>query len=208
MRKTIRFAIFFLTAGLLAVQNGRAQGTLFVSNLGQTPTGGAAIGSDSWIAQSFVTGASSGSYTLNSIQLMMNPSSGDPNGFAVSIYAALGGAPQNQLGTLTGPDPAAGGILTYTASDIALSGGAGYFVVVTAATPIAQGAYNWSAANGVTRNGDWIINDSYYASADGSSWSGHARGDVFQMAIFATPAPEPDTLGLLALGGLFLASYW
>lgn len=203
MRKTTRFAILCLTAGLLSIQSGQAQGTLFVSNLGQTPTGSATIGSDSWIAQDFGTTVNAPStYTLNSIQLLMNPALGNPSGFSVSIYSSLN--PVDNLGSLSGSNPSAGGIYTYTSSGIILSAGVDYFVVVTAATPIALGSYDWSASSGLTENGALYIDDLYFSSSDGSSWTGHGRQNVFQMAINATAAPEPGTLGLLALGGMLI----
>ena len=116
--KTILIVILPII-GLFAVQRISAQGTLYVSNLGQGPTGSTAIGSDSWIAQVFVIGTNSGGYALNSIQLLMNPASGNPTDFSVSIYSSL--SPIYDLGSLSGSGPAAGGIFTYTASGITLS---------------------------------------------------------------------------------------
>jgi hypothetical protein len=198
--KKIIFITIIMTK-LFAPSFVQAQGAIFVSNLEQTPTGSAAIGNDAWTAQAFfILATDPNSYTLNSIQLLMNPMSGNPNGFTVSIYNTSGGAPQNDLGILSGPDPLTAGIYTYTSPGITLSAGVHYFVVVTAATPIAQDSYNWSAAMGVTQNGNLNINDIYYSSSDGSSWTGHDRQDVFQMAIYATEAPEPATLALAGLG--------
>jgi hypothetical protein len=204
MKKTM-FITLVLTAELFAPSFVQAQGTLYVSNLGQTPAGSASIGSDSWIAQSFgILATDPNTYILNSIQLLMNPASGNPNGFSVSIYSSLN--PINNLGNLSGPDPSAGGVFTYTASGITLSSG-NYAVVVTAATPVAQGAYGWSAANGVTQDGTWYINDGYSTSADGLSWTGHVRQNVFQLAIYATEVPEPATYALTGVG-LAALSFW
>src|SRR5271155_4572171 len=102
--------------GLLLPLVAEAQGSLYVSNLGQTPTGSAAIGSDSWIAQSIIAGTNADGYILNSIQLLMDPASGSPIGFNVSIYSSLSGEPYDNIGNLVGSDPSAGGIFTYTAS--------------------------------------------------------------------------------------------
>jgi hypothetical protein len=203
---TIYIAIGILAAGIFAPSFVQAQGTLYVSNLGQTPTGSAVVGSDSWIAQTIHTGNNPGGYALNSIQLLMDAASGSPSGFAVSIYSTSGGnnPPGSSLGSLGGSDPATGGIFTYTASDITLSPSTWYLVVVTAATPVAQSAYDWSAANGQTQGNGFIIDDTYFSSPDGSSWTFHLRQDVFQLGIYATPVPEPSTLALVALGALFL----
>jgi hypothetical protein len=207
MQKIILVTV--LAIGLLLPHVVPAQGTLFVSNLGQTPTGSAAIGGDSWVAQQFyILGTDPNSYLLNSIQLLLNPASGSPSGFTVLIYTTSAGVPQTDLGSLSGSaDPSPGGIYTYTASGITLSSGVNYYVVATAATPVAQGAYDWSAANFPTANGNWEINTVYYTSTDGSSWTSHFRGDVFQMAIYATAVPEPGTLVLAGLGLAALSFY-
>jgi hypothetical protein len=205
MRPTLRLSLVS-AAALAAASFVRGQGTLQVSNLGQAPTGSAPIASDSWIAQSISTGTSSAGYVLNSVQLLMDTPSGAPSGFSVSIYSSLGGQPQNDLGTLTGTDPSAGGVFTYSASDISLSPSTFYFVVLTADSTSAQGAYTWSAAANPSTGGIdlWIINNTYESSPDGANWTGHSRQDVFQMAIYATPAPEPGVFGLVAVGGLIV----
>lgn len=182
-------------------QSAPAQGTLYVSNLGQTQTGSASIGSDSWLAQSFITGTNSAGYYLNSAQLLMGPASGSAGGFVVSLYSPLGNDPGSSLGSLGGSDPTAGGLFAYTTSGIMLSPSALYYVVVTAATPTAIGAYNWGATFGPSsRSGDgWIIPGNYSGSSDGSSWQS-SRQYTFQMAIYATPVPEPSTFALLLVG--------
>jgi hypothetical protein len=136
MKKTT--LILFASVSLLLTDMAQAQSTLYISNLGQTPTGSAAIGSDSWIAQGFGTGSDAGGYILNSVQLLMDGASGDPNGFTISIYNKSGNSPQDNLGNLVGSDPLAGGIYSYTASDIILSPSTAYYIVITAAMPIAQ----------------------------------------------------------------------
>ena len=188
--------------GLLLPTMTLAQSTLYVSNLGQTSTGIAAIGSDSWIAQSIVSGTNSSGYVLNSVQLLMNAASGSPSGFNVSIYSSLSGLPYNNLGNLVGSDPSAGGLFTYAASDLDLSPSTFYFVVVTAATPVAQGSYIWSGEDGPYSIGEqqWAIPDSYNTSPDGSSWTRHIRLNIPQLGIYATAVPEPTTLALAGLG--------
>ncbi|HVU26592.1 MAG TPA: choice-of-anchor R domain-containing protein [Verrucomicrobiae bacterium] len=184
-----------------------AQGILEVSNLGKSPTNSMAIGNDSWIAQAFYVeggGADTNIYNLNSVQLLLDAASGSPSNLTVSIYTEPfgGGPPQTNLGALTlnsSMDPIAGGIVTYNASGITIVPGNAYFVVATAATSIAQGAYQWSSSTKETDNGTWVIDDVYYNSSDGSSWTKTIRQDVFQMAIYATPIPEPQIYALLGL---------
>ncbi len=203
MRKII-FTIV-LIIGLLLPRMAQAQSTLYVSNLGQTPTGSMFVGRDSWIAQIFFTGTNSSGYNLNSVQLLMNASSGSPSGFNISIYSSLN--PTNNLGNLSGPDPLAGGLFTYTASNITLSPSTDYYVVVTAETTVVQGDYDWSAANNITvGNNGWIIGGIYKISTDGSNWD-YSRQFGFQLGIYATAVPEPATYALAGLG-LAALSFW
>ncbi len=210
MKKTILVLVW--AVGLSLPQFAPAQGTLYLSNLGATSVGSAAIGSDAWIAEHFVTGSNSGGYALNSIQLLMNQASGSPSGFAVSIYSSLGVTPGSSLGSLSGSDPAAGGVFDYTASDITLSPLTSYFIVLTGATSAANGSYFWSVANtgspnSISPSDPWVLDDIYYSSTDGSSWTVHVREGFFQAAVYATPVPEPETVALFGLG-LTCLSLW
>jgi hypothetical protein len=204
-------AISLFVIGLSLSRQVQAQGMLEVSNLGQTPTGSAAVDNGSWIAQTFITGNNPVGYTLNSIQLLMDAASGSPGGFNVSIYSKTGDphsftspgdTVHSSLGSLSGPDPSAGGLFTYTTSGISLLPSVFYFVVVTAGTPVSQGSYDWSAANSFTPNPatSWTIDDTYFSSSNGSTWTGHLRQNVFQMALYTTPMPEPGTLALAGFG--------
>jgi hypothetical protein len=196
--------LLLISLFIILSQLSSAQGTLQVSNIGQVSTGSAPIGSDVWIAQLFYTGNNSGGYDLDSIQLLMDATSGSPGGFSVSIYGLNSNGsllPGSNLGSLSGSDPAGGGIFTYTASGLMLSPSTFYFVVLTTATPIAQGAYNWSAVNSPTINNDWEIYQDYCYSPNGLGWRSNSHQDVFQLAINATAIPEPSALSLLLLGG-------
>jgi hypothetical protein len=195
--------------GLLLPQVVAAQGTLYVSNLRQTPTGSAAIASDSWVAQTFVTGTNSAGYLLNSVQLLMDTPSGTPSDFSVSIYSKTGDPhsfhlpgdlPQSRVGTLTGSAPATSGIFSYTAAGIALSPSTFYFLMATATTPAPTGSYTWSAASSFTQANGFTIDDSYFASTDGSGWTPHIRQNVYQFAIYATAVPAPTLLKISAIG--------
>jgi hypothetical protein len=204
MNKTF-FMAAVSAAGLFVSSIAQAQGTLYVSNLGQTPTGSMAVGSDSWIAQEFFTGTNSGGYALNAVQLLMDAASGNPGGFAVSIYnnsISNPLSPASNIGSLSGPDPSTGGIFTYTVSGLALSPSTLYFVVVTAASSVAQGAYTWSAATDGPQSGvnHWSIFGVYDTSADGLNWETYRNFD-FQLGIYATAIPEPSAVSLLLLGG-------
>ena len=75
-----------LAAGFLSPKISRAQGTTYISNLGQSSSTSAAVGSDEWLALGFSTGNNSSGYQLNSIQLEMANAIGNPTGFAVMLY--------------------------------------------------------------------------------------------------------------------------
>jgi hypothetical protein len=185
------------------------QGTLVVSNIEAPSAGSASIGSDSWIAQGFFFRASATKpYRLDSVQLRMEPASGVPGDFQVSLYSAPAGvvaAPQNVLGYLDGPaDPSTNGIYSYTATGIELSPGILYFVVVTGSTPIAEGAYEWSTTDVGAGIVNWVIPPWNYSSSDGLTWEPPLQEGAFKMAIHATAVPEPSTLCLGALGLGFL----
>jgi len=194
---------------LLAPQATRAQGVLYLSNLGETAIGEGAIGSNACVAQMFVTGTNAGGYLVNSVQLLMNAPSGSPAGFEVSIFSKNGNphsfhfpgdVPTNSLGTLAGPNPAIGGTLTYVSADgIYLSPSTVYFLVLRAATPTNQGAYSWSASSASTPvlTNSFRIENSYFASADNVNWTWVARQKMFQFGLYASAAPPPK----LTIGG-------
>ena len=166
------------------------------------------MASDAWIAQSFGTGTNSGGYILNSVQLLTEAASGNPSGFDVSIYDYVSGfVPTSGLGSLNGSDPVADGIFTYTTLGITLLPSTLYYVVVTSTTPSIQGVYNWGIANGTTSNNNGWINIGVYAfSIDASNWN-PGRCSVFQLAINATPIPEPSVISLLFFGsGIFICA--
>jgi hypothetical protein len=209
-RLIIMFAI-----GLMACQIVLAQGTIYLSNLGQPSAGSLAVGSDSWLAAGFQTGNNADGYMLNSVQLAMTDASGNPSGFTVMIYDLAGGflsgpLPGNSLGTLTGSaNPSIADTYSYTpASSLTLSPNTFYFIVLTAGTPVANEAYEWGWAYPSTSynpSGNWGAAGDEYRSSSGSlgSWSFVA---VYypQYAITATAIPEPSIFSLFVLSGLCL----
>jgi hypothetical protein len=186
-----------LLVGLWAEPTAQAQGTTYVSNLGQTSTGSDAVGSDSWLAVEFETGNNSSGYTLNSVQLEMADSSGTSDGFTVMIYSSLNGAtiPKTSVDSLNGPDnPSTAGIYTYTpATSLTLLPITVYSVVLTAATPVADGTYNLSSTDPTDYNpsGGWHSLGSNWTSSNGSSWN-ESTTIYPQFAINATAIPEPS----------------
>jgi hypothetical protein len=209
--KTLISNIILLTVSLLTPQIAPAQGTVYVSNLGLTSAGSEQVGSDSWYAALFLTGRNTLGYSLNSVQLALTDASGSPSGFTAMIYSAVstsGTFPGSSLGTLNGSlNPVTAGTYTYTNdSNIILSPDTQYFIVLTAGTTVATGAYDWSHAGtySYNPNGGWMTFADLYQSSNGSSWTFASSGDP-QFAIIATPVPEPSPSLLLLLGsGVFI----
>ena len=213
MKKNIVNGFIIFAVGLLAPQILQAQGTVYVSNLGQGigEIGVGSVGSNSWLAAGFNTGSSFGGYMLNSVQLEMGNAFGSPSGFTALIYAANAAInPGSMIGTLSGSsDPATGGIYTYApAANLTLSPSTLYFIVLTAGTPFFSGAagpplgYEWNSGPNYNSVGGWIGADgSFFSSNYGLSWNS-VSGNYLQYAIDATAIPEPGVLSLLGLGGL------
>ena len=212
MRRLIISSIIASVFGLLASQTLKAQGTIYLSNLGQSSVGSLAVGSNSWVAAGFYTGTNPGGYVLNSVQLAMTDASGSPSGFAAMIYYPLVGGPPSgpgrSLATLNGSlDPVAAGTYTYAApSNLTLPPSTEYFIVLTAGTAVANGAYEWSLSgtNSYNPGEGWSNLGGVWTSSNGSFLSWDSNPSFPQFAIDASPVPEPSALGLLAFGGFLL----
>lgn len=182
-----------------------ASGMLYVSNIDRPSEGVSNAASDIWLATSFKTGSSPGGYLLDFVQLSMAAPSGQPSGFSVSIYQADPRYPTVPVaGFLSGPDPLEDDVFMYNASDINLSSSTRYFVVATADTPTSIGSFSWSYADNSLHyaSGGWEYGPYSLTSIDGENW---ARDPVNrQLAISASPVPEPTSSVLLGLGGFVL----
>ena len=193
--------VFLLLAAILGLflpQIVAAQGTIYLTSLGSASTTNTIVGNDAWRAADFRTGTNSLGYTLNSIQLLMAPASGNPSGFSVMLYSS-GSVPGSYLGTLSGPNPGTGGVFAYAASSLTLLPATYYYVVVTSGTSVSNGAYTWSITSvGPTVSDDWRPGG-FFGSSDGTSWIPY-RPNPFQFAVEATAIPEPSIAAMVALG--------
>ena len=210
--------IIMFVVGVLAPQISQAQGTTYLSNLGQSFTNSNPVASDSWLAADFITGTNTSGYVLNSIQLGMTGASGNHIGFTAMIYSATVGAgvsPGSNLGTLDGSaNPSTNGIYTYTDdSSLTLSPSTDYFIVLTSGTTVANGAYQWNytSVSSYNPSDDWLgVAVTIASSNNGSSWirlGSNLQYDFSEIAINATAVPEPSTLGLFGLSSLFFMKH-
>ncbi len=215
MRKTIISAIVAGVFGLLAPKMLPAQGTIYLSNLEQSSVGSLAVGSNSWAAGIFYVGKNSGGYALNSVELAMNNTVGNPSGLQAMIYTVGGGGFSilYSIGTLNGSlDPVAAGAYTFTPNaPITFAPSNAYAIVLTSGTAVADGAYEWSygAANSYNPISGWytLLGNAAgaWTSGNGLMFSWVRDGNAFpQFSIEATAVPEPGVLSLIALGGLHL----
>jgi hypothetical protein len=198
----------FVIASVVALFTARlalAQGTLYVSGIGQSATGSAGVGSDAWFSESFLTGPNPGGYLLNSIQVAVGQSPGSPAGLNVSIYNNSYPNYGINIGSLNGSDPNSNGIFSYTASGIVLSPSRYYCLIFTALTPVAQGLYSLPiiAGNAYATSDSWSMGGGsfLYSSVDGLDWRRSQTLNYFAVAINATAVPEPSSLCLLGMGG-------
>ena len=67
IKKLIINGVIILMFGLMSLHNVQAQGTIYLSNLDQTPAGFFVVGNNQWQAVNFVTGSNVGGYMLDSI---------------------------------------------------------------------------------------------------------------------------------------------
>jgi hypothetical protein len=212
MKKIIISNIVVFVVGLFAPQITQAQGTLtYLSSLG-TSIGSPSVGSDYWLAADFKTGVNADGYELNSIQLGMADTIGNPSGFTVMLYTTIIGTsifPGNSLGTLDGSaNPSTAGVYTYTpASNLMLSPSTDYFIVLTAGTTVANGSYEWSeSAYPPSSSGGWSDDNAVFHSSNGiSGWNVTPYLGIAQFAVTATAAPEPSASFLVLIGsGVFI----
>jgi hypothetical protein len=210
MKKIITRSMI-LTSTLLVAQITQAQETTYLSSLSPTSTGAVSVGSNSWLAAEFVTGNNVGGYILNSVQLGMTDAVGSPNGFTAMIFnnkPILGGTgvPGSNIDTLSGSlNPVTAGTYTYNpTADFILSSSTGYYIVLTAGTAVANGAYEWSeSAYPPNASIYWGAGNGVFESNNGASgWSPTPYLGIAQFAINATAVPEPSSEILLGFGSL------
>lgn len=186
-------ATAWLGLGQFKVQ---AQGTIYISNQGESGAG-YAIGN---YYQSFQTGTATGGYDLNAITLLMGDWLGNASGFTVALYNDAGGQPGVSLGTLSGSNnPMNAGQYNYTASGLVFAPASTYWVgtSMTATQPLGGYAWQFTSSQNYASNDGWSISTSVGGSSLGN-------GDMLQFGVTATGIPEPTALSLGMLGAVVL----
>jgi len=206
-KSIFRKASFVLTATIVllvfATSKSRAQGTLFISNLGESGFG-YLVGDGS---QSFQTGAASNGYMLDSITLLMGNWLGNASNFVVSINSDSSGQPGTSLAILAGnADPESAGQYVYAASGLILNSTTTYWIQANcdsfSSGPLSPpGGYAWQITTSLT----YTSSDGWNTSGTGNSVGGF--GGLLQFAVDASPAPEPNSSFLVAFG-LMSFAFW
>ena len=197
-----------------AILTSHATGLVYLSNITDTSWGGYGASGSFGLGQPFRTGVSSGGYSLNSVKLSILGGLGDVSGFTVSLYSNANDLPATLLEVLTGDsDPRAEGLYDYVSSGLILQPNTTYWIAATAAGTTPGTAYFWE----ITKEQDFVATDGwqipfgntfgyYYAGSDEWASFPSSTYGTFKFTISATPAPEPASSVLFALGLGYLAS--
>ena len=202
MNPTTNSLVWSLTAGLLFLP--ATHGGVVISNLGETPLLDATVDNNFSIGQSFLAGST---VTLDGVtlRLTLNPVSA---GLAISLYANSVGSPASSplasMSFHSGPSGGAAGLYSYDApANLTLTSGSTYWVVATAAAPLAT----WNSTRSINQTGTsgWSIADDHKERGFGGAWQ--QGSDSLFLSLDATPVPEPEAIawacgvGLLGFAG-------
>ena len=127
-------------------------------------------------ATKFTTGPSSSGWKVDSIDLLFLSSPSGLSNLTVTINDSSGSTPGDIEATLTNPSSLSEGVNTFTATDLTLTGGTSYFVVMTASG-------NVTKISGTQRDGEegedgWTIANSGIAL--GNTWN-HSATLMFRV---------------------------
>jgi hypothetical protein len=190
---------------LLASITYPARGSLFLSNLGEQSLGVTAVGNDLWIGQPFNTGNNPGGWLIESVDLLMGDSEGQPDGFSITINGPSRFGPGPVLATLGGPEPISAGVYNYTGTGVVLPRLTTRWLVLTSETGMSEGSYSWGVSETLSyeSSSGWTPGPYYDSSSDGLQWMRNT-GSMLQFAIHGAPIPESTILALVGMSGLFV----
>ncbi len=212
--------IMFATMFLLGAASGARAAVLFDNSAvdsGMGPLIASLPVGDGYLGQSFFTGGSSA--TLADITLGLSSSVNDPGpgSFIVQLFADADGGFGSRIPDLSAPiltlgvtlDGDVGGPVTYDGAHTALAPMTRYWVVVTdlyqlngcdisvVACVAPTSTTQWDQALDTTGpgvTGEWAYTDG------SSSQYGDGQTSPFVMTVDVVVAPEPATIGLMAVG--------
>jgi hypothetical protein len=196
----VKWKILALLLTLSALDSW-SQGTIYLSNLGESGAGYSVGGG----SQSFATGLSSNGFVLNSVTLVMGAMLDNASNFTVSIFDDNAGTPGNLLSLLNGNnDPRTAGEYAYTSSGLILASSTTYWIVAScdSSSPnppiMPPGGYTWqeTLSQNILAGGGWSA---------GIGNTGFT-GATFQFAVNATPVPEPSACALLGVAVILFLS--
>ena len=180
--------------------------TTLVDNSGLNPT----LGSASFQAQSFGTGANAGGYTITEVQLPLAGSIASSATTVVKIREDGSGEPGDLVATLTNPATlTAGAFNTFTApANTTLDAGTPYWITVNEGISVRA---NFSRTDEHVQTGEagWTIGDArLYKSSESDDWSTSSL--VLVMVVKGTvdggtTTSTDATLSALALSGVTLS---
>ena len=175
--------ILVAVAGLLALPLQAEAQTSLVSNTGQTAD--VTRGDNRDRAQAFTTGASSGGYTLSSVEIISGDLDG--NDAAVSVCTVdVNGFPTSTCTAFTPPSSFAAGTLEFTGS-MRLAASTTYTLLI--ATPGGETLdLDTTISDGEDTGGatGWSIDDAYDAKNASGVWGTTASGKAFRIAVKGT----------------------
>jgi hypothetical protein len=196
--------LVFSFAMFLQASRTQAQGSTippafitYLSNSGEPFGGSVLYGNDSWIAQSFETGAASGGYVLTG-PTGISGTAAPPS--ELSFYSDNNGVPGVELGS----------------DGITLSPSTIYWFVATASEP-AQGSgqinvfpksWNYASDANYASSDGWTVNATFATSSNGANWLADANHAPFEFTISGSPVPEPEISVLTGLGLAMMALQW
>ena len=187
-----------------------------VSNLNETAAGATSIFGPIQDATGFTTGDNSGGYTLWSVTVQLDSSSGNPGDITVAIHAESGGNPAaTATYTLSGDNPSwAAGHYEFTCSgDCALNPDTTYFLVMSGTSPdFFTGFFQWSYSysdnqTNTPGDADWTIADVAKWTTD-DVWSDQSDGRAMMFEVTAIPNPSLDASGVTATTATLALSHY
>jgi hypothetical protein len=176
-------------------------GNVYDSSAGWVIRGGSAASPLSTVAANLFTVPGAGNQAVSQLDLAVLNTDPSSHTFYASIWTDDGGVPGTQVPgaywSLSTDDPAQSccGLISVTGiSGVYLTGGQSYFLVLGPLDPW-DGSWNYIASNN-----QGIAGLDLYSYDGGSGWLSNGIQGTGAFDVLGSPAPEPDSLLVLAIG--------